>query len=146
VMAGFIYLLSNPAMPRYYKIGCTGGSPMDRAAHLSSASGVPAPFKVLLYVRMENFQREEQWLHAKLADFRPRHSREFFLFDRDHLPWLRSVFRNHPRCVEYAECQWPKSAESEHGNPWQIDPDADDGLYLHGPALAPIEPWEGELL
>jgi hypothetical protein len=145
-MAGFIYLLSNPAMPRYYKIGCTGGSPMDRANQLSAASGVPAPFKVLLYVRMENFQREEQWLHAQLADFRPRHSREFFLFDRSHLPWLRSVFKHHPRRIEYAECQWPKAADGEHANPWQIDSAADDGLYLNGPKFAPLEPWEVELL
>lgn len=45
-MEGWVYVLSNPCMPGIYKIGMTTTSPEVRARELSSATGVPAPFKV----------------------------------------------------------------------------------------------------
>ena len=45
-MAGWVYVLSNEFMPGIYKIGMTTTSPATRAKELSSATGVPAPFKI----------------------------------------------------------------------------------------------------
>ncbi|WP_220385717.1 GIY-YIG nuclease family protein, partial [Klebsiella pneumoniae] len=45
-MEGWVYVLSNPCMPGIYKVGMTTTSPEVRARELSSATGVPAPFKI----------------------------------------------------------------------------------------------------
>jgi hypothetical protein len=43
---GWVYTLTNPAMPRLVKIGLTTKTPKERAAELTAATGVPMPFKV----------------------------------------------------------------------------------------------------
>jgi hypothetical protein len=43
---GFVYVLINPSLPSYVKIGKTTKDPSIRAAELSSATGVPTPFYV----------------------------------------------------------------------------------------------------
>src|SRR4051812_36035783 len=43
---GFIYILSNPAMPGLVKIGFTTGRVADRVADIGAATGVPAQFKI----------------------------------------------------------------------------------------------------
>jgi hypothetical protein len=46
-MAGWIYIMSNPAMPGIFKIGRSAKEPISgRAAELSEATGVPLPFNV----------------------------------------------------------------------------------------------------
>ena len=145
---GFVYLLGNKAMPCYYKIGCTSTNPHQRADQLSAASGVPVPFSVLLFVSMDNFQREERWLHSQLADFRPSLHREFFLFRPSQLAWVRAVFKDHPRALEYVECELDQFAGGYGFEecPWIQDQNAEDGLYLSGCAQAPLEAWELERL
>ena len=44
-MLGYVYVMSNVAMPGLYKIGCTSRNPYERASDLYS-TGVPAPFVV----------------------------------------------------------------------------------------------------
>jgi hypothetical protein len=43
---GFVYVLSNPAMPGLLKVGSTVGPVEKRAAGLSRMTGVPEPFKI----------------------------------------------------------------------------------------------------
>jgi hypothetical protein len=89
---GHVYLLANPAMPCYYKIGQTTKPPSSRAAQLSIATGVPAPFLVVCWIEVANSRAVERDLHAFLADFRPNREREFFMFRDAHLPWLLGLF------------------------------------------------------
>jgi hypothetical protein len=75
---GFVYILTNNYMPGVYKIGCTERSPHARAAELSGSTGVPAPFDVLCYVEVRDFQGVERRMHHWLRELRISPSREFF--------------------------------------------------------------------
>ena len=44
---GYIYILSNPTFKELYKVGKTSRDPYERAEELSSATGIPTPFKEL---------------------------------------------------------------------------------------------------
>jgi hypothetical protein len=138
---GFIYLLGNRAMPCYYKIGCTERAPHERADELSRSTSVPEPFKVLLYMELEDFQRREQCLHGHLGDFRPNAQREFFLFGPSHMTWLYAVFGCYPHAVSFTDSGWIGDVEqgSTYPDPWVSDPEARDGLLLNGPSDPPIE-------
>ena len=45
-ICGFVYVLSNPRIPGLLKIGYTERSVKDRAAEVSSGTGIPEPFVV----------------------------------------------------------------------------------------------------
>jgi hypothetical protein len=74
---GFVYLLSNPAFPNLYKVGCTERSPTQRADELSS-TGVPEPFDVVAYIECQDPQRVELDIHRRLSVWRCNSRREFF--------------------------------------------------------------------
>ncbi|MGG7649285.1 GIY-YIG nuclease family protein [Pseudomonas sp. ES4] len=75
---GFIYLLSNLAIPHHVKIGQSRISPFDRAENLYT-TGVPEPFKVERAWYVENPYSVEQEVHALLANTRSSGgNREFF--------------------------------------------------------------------
>lgn len=78
---GFIYVLQNIDMPDVYKVGMTTRSPHARAAELSSATGVPAPFEVIYYAEVANPEKEERRVHLELHKYRVTRSREFFRAD-----------------------------------------------------------------
>ena len=139
---GFIYLLGNRAMPCFYKIGCTQGSPYARAQQLSGASGVPHAFDVLLYIEVANFQREEQRLHHEMADFRASNKREFFCFGPAHMVWLWYVFETFPEAKSFAYPNWHRYAPKPEFPDDYVDTWIDDGQYLHGPDTGPIESVE----
>ncbi|MFL6615970.1 MAG: GIY-YIG nuclease family protein [Pantoea agglomerans] len=77
-MAGWVYVLSNEFMPGIYKIGMTTTSPTTRAKELSSATGVPVPFKIEAAFHCEDPAGSESSIHEALAGFRVNESREFF--------------------------------------------------------------------
>ena len=60
---GFVYILSNPAMPGLIKIGKTRLDPADRAAQLQT-TGVPAGFKVEYACRTPDPEVVEQAMHV----------------------------------------------------------------------------------
>jgi hypothetical protein len=74
---GYVYVLSNPAMPGLLKIGRTDVSPIDRAQELSSATGVPEPYVVEAYFTCADSAAVESGVHVRLARNR-KPSREFF--------------------------------------------------------------------
>lgn len=80
-LAGWVYILSNEYMPGIYKIGMTTTSPETRAKELSSATGVPYPFKIEGSYYCENPAESEQSIHEALQDCRINESREFFKED-----------------------------------------------------------------
>jgi hypothetical protein len=75
--AGYVYVLTNRAMPGLVKLGFTTRSPAERAQELSASTGVPAPFKVAsaVFVR-ERVGLVERACHAQLKS--KRVGKEFF--------------------------------------------------------------------
>jgi hypothetical protein len=76
--SGYIYILTNPAFPGLVKIGHTGRTPQIRAAELSAATGLPAPFTVAWSHQVTDHAALEAIVHARLGNCRPNGSREFF--------------------------------------------------------------------
>ena len=77
---GYVYILSNPAMPGLVKIGRTTISPEARAAQLQS-TGVPMPFNVECSVLSPDCADLEENMHAMFEEERVSGSREFFKID-----------------------------------------------------------------
>ncbi len=79
---GYIYILSNSAMPGILKIGRTDRQPELRARELRT-TGVPHPFTLEHYVEVENSALAEKQLHQRLQEQGARIStdREFFSID-----------------------------------------------------------------
>lgn len=101
---GFVYILSNMAMPDIYKIGYTDRSPMQRAAELSNSTACPLPFDIVCYGEVENPQEVEALVHESYADHRLNRDREFFRFEPNRL--IREVCINlREQCTNFTECE-----------------------------------------
>lgn len=89
-MIGFVYILTNPHFARgVYKIGCTERAPHARAQELSKDTAVPAPFEVVCYIEVDNFQAVEREIHLWLEHQRISTNREWFRGGlADALGWL----------------------------------------------------------
>ena len=75
----WVYILSNPDYPiNYLKIGYTKIIPGDRAIQISSATGVPRPFKVEWAFKCFNGEIIERMVHNKLKSYRINNRKEFF--------------------------------------------------------------------
>ena len=74
---GFVYILSNAAMPGIVKVGFTLKVPTERAAELST-TGVPTPFEVEYYCLVQDPAGLEAKVHAALSASRHSTDREFF--------------------------------------------------------------------
>ena len=77
-MAGYVYAVTNKAMPGLVKIGITTRSPSVRIAELSAFTGVPVAFEELHAVKVEDHQKVERLLCEVFADKRVNPQREFF--------------------------------------------------------------------
>jgi hypothetical protein len=77
---GYVYAMNNEAMPGLIKIGMTTDTPEERAKELSSATGVPFPFKVIVCKKVHNPKVKEAAIHELLSTlgFRVNERREFF--------------------------------------------------------------------
>jgi len=75
---GVIYVLKNPGMPGFLKIGQTTRTPEVRARELSRATGVPDAFEVIYYIIVSDIDRAERAAHTMLAAYRKNKKREFF--------------------------------------------------------------------
>jgi len=74
-----VYVLSNPSLPKeYLKIGYTKLKPEERATQISSATGVPTPYKVEWAYKCFNGELVERMTHNKLKAFRVNNRKEFF--------------------------------------------------------------------
>ena len=81
ISSGFIYILSNPAFPEYFKIGRTERSVNERAKELSSNSGVPFEYKVEYSIATIDSIEAESKVHSLLEKHRENKNREFFSID-----------------------------------------------------------------
>ena len=76
-MSGYVYLLTNEAMPGWVKLGKTEKSPSERARELFNTS-VPFRFDVAFAIKVPNPENLEDLLHEELDAYRPDANREFF--------------------------------------------------------------------
>lgn len=74
---GYVYVLTNPAMPGLVKIGKTVRSVEGRASELYQ-TGVPVPFEVYASVLTPDCDALERAMHESFAAFRVSNGREFF--------------------------------------------------------------------
>jgi len=80
---GFIYVLSNPAMPGLVKIGKTINI-HDRLSHLDNTS-VPLPFVMEYLAEVSDMNAVEVSLHTAFRSMRVRMNREFFRIEADEV-------------------------------------------------------------
>ena len=78
---GWVYVLTNAAMPDLVKIGMTGRNPATRAAELTAATGVPAPFVIAWSRAVSDCAAVEASVHRLLDNRRVSGNREFFRCD-----------------------------------------------------------------
>lgn len=79
---GFIYVLTNEAMPGLVKIGRTNLLPEDRSKKLYS-TGVPFPFDVCFRIITSFSVELEHYIHNLLREYRVNSRREFFRISVD---------------------------------------------------------------
>ena len=77
---GYIYVLSNKAYPKIYKIGSTYGDVHERAEDLTG-TGHLIPFKVEAKIKIKSAEYYEKKTHALLNSYRVKQNREFFEID-----------------------------------------------------------------
>jgi hypothetical protein len=112
---GFVYLLSNPAMPGLVKIGQTTRSVDLRVAELSAHTGVPAPFVIEATFASQNPFTDEGRVHAHLRAYRFMQQREFFRLEvvqaLETLTHLCGAPPHYCRPELYAQTQAAKAAQ-----------------------------------
>src|SRR5699024_4532816 len=74
---GFIYALTNPAMPGFVKIGRSRRLAEDRAKELFK-TGLPMPFDITCRALTSHPERTERRAHDLLNEYRTHPNREFF--------------------------------------------------------------------
>jgi hypothetical protein len=74
----WLYVLTNPTMPGYVKIGFTDATPEKRAEQLSKSTGVALPFDVAWAFHCYNAEQLEKEVHRHLDGQRIAGNREFF--------------------------------------------------------------------
>ncbi len=76
---GWIYILINPSFKEdALKIGRTSRSPEERAAELSTSSGVPTKFLIAYKQFVSDCEQVEKLVHKRLNQYRINDDREFF--------------------------------------------------------------------
>ena len=74
-MRGYVYILSNRAMPGLLKVGYTTRSMPERLSELNS-TGVPTSFVIEIYIEVDNAPKCESLLHRALGSH--HYEKEFF--------------------------------------------------------------------
>lgn len=79
---GYVYILSNPAMPDILKIGKTSRPVEHRCSELYQ-TGVPQEFKIEAYELVPDCDEVERWMHDAFTKQRISAGREFFKVSLD---------------------------------------------------------------
>jgi hypothetical protein len=80
-MLGFVYILTNEAMPGLIKIGMTDQDDVESRIRGLDTTGVALPFQCYYAAKVEDNRKVERALHTAFGDFRIRPNREFFRLD-----------------------------------------------------------------
>lgn len=87
---GYVYILTNKAIPKLIKIGMTTGDPEMRARRLSG-TGTPGRWQVYAKVHVPNCGTVEHLVHRDLHKCRDTRDREFFRITPDEA--LKAIYR-----------------------------------------------------
>ncbi|MGL5721008.1 MAG: GIY-YIG nuclease family protein [Brevinema sp.] len=91
---GYIYVLSNKAMPRLIKIGFTQRQPAQiRVNEISRQTGVPVPFDIIYVARVTNVRFVEKKLHLFFAKKRNNKRKEFFRIDPEQAKQILQILQ-----------------------------------------------------
>ena len=80
---GWVYIFSNPGLPKIVKVGFTLKHPHDRAKELSH-SGVPSPYVIEYAVRVDDPHELEKRVHQYLTSEQLNDGKEWFRCSADH--------------------------------------------------------------
>lgn len=80
---GTVYVLTNPAMPGYVKIGKTQNL-QNRLKSLDKTN-LPLPFKCVYAIEVQNYSGIEKLAHDAFSHARSRSTREFFEIDEQQV-------------------------------------------------------------
>lgn len=108
---GYVYLLTNEAMPGYVKIGFTERTVEERIEELSKPTGVPMTFDCFFAVKVENAENVEKKIHDGLKDFRLP-NREFFKIAPERVRSLMQL----PDHEVYVPNEGTDNSEEQLGN------------------------------
>lgn len=80
---GIVYILNNPSMPGYVKIGKTRNL-QSRLKQLDGTN-LPLPFRCIFAIEVDHYDRIEQLAHNAFSHARVRSKREFFEIDEQQV-------------------------------------------------------------
>lgn len=131
---GFVYFLSNDAMPGIYKIGFTTNHPRTRLEQLSASTSCPLPFELSACFGTCDPRDVEQEIHQRLNKYRINSSREFFKCSpniikdivHEYSDEYVDLVNSHLLDNQIALNDW------ENRHKWEID-------YFHSQCCDPIE-------
>lgn len=78
-----VYVLTNPAMPGFVKIGRTAVEDVSQRMAQLYSTGVPFPFDLAFACKVPNAEEVERALHRAFAPNRANGRREFFTIEPD---------------------------------------------------------------
>ncbi len=112
-MAGFIYILSNPAMPNRIKVGKSTKDPRSYRMDELYTTGVPEPFKLEYYAFVENEDDLETAVFRHFYQVRPQKGREFLSIDPSvAIDAIRQLSEPHSK-IKYEEVFYESPQEIE---------------------------------
>lgn len=82
---GFVYILSNSAMPGIYKIGITTRNDIQTRIRELFTTSIPVPFECVYACKVENYKKVESAIHFAFDPERVNPQREFFKTDPDRV-------------------------------------------------------------
>src|ERR1700722_18050716 len=80
---GYVYILTNEAMPGYVKIGLTLANDVSVRIRQLDTTAVPLPFECYYAARVPDCSKLERTLHFVFGEKRIRRNREFFRIEPD---------------------------------------------------------------
>ena len=120
-MAGFVYVMSNPAMPNLVKVGKSDRDPETHRKYELETTGVPDSFNVEYSVFVDDHDNVERVVHKALSSCRYKPNREFFECSiptainaiqqcaAGHIKYEEMNYQS-PEMIEY---EWKKKQEQE---------------------------------
>ena len=82
-------------MPNLVKIGYTNNTPKERVPKINTKTGVPEKFIIIYEREIENAQKVESKIHAKLYEFRFKKNKEFFvLTEKTAIKYVDKIIDN----------------------------------------------------
>jgi len=143
---GYVYVLTNPAMPGLVKIGMTKGRPELRAAQLST-TGVPEPFEIKGKFLVPDCVQFERIVHQYLEGARVNSGKEFFKASADEV--LKTITALHASIISewleefspnYTICE--SEAFVDPGHIYFIADELEEDVELVALAMSDLSPDE----